>query len=157
MKTTKEELEFLEQSNFIEGEYSSEALDDAVEAWKYAKGVRIPDWYCTLGIHERLMKRLNPEIAGVKRKCNVWVGGRKCPNAGQINRLISHWESDHSNAKTEEEIKEAHVAWEKIHPFEDGNGRTGRIIMNIQRLNNGLPILVIHQGEEQTDYYQWFK
>ena len=54
-------------------------------------------------------------------------------------------------------IKDWHIQFEHIHPFEDGNGRVGRILMNLQLLNEGLPILVIHQGEEQKRYYKWFK
>ncbi len=53
--------------------------------------------------------------------------------------------------------KMLHVEYERIHPFVDGNGRTGRMFMNWWRMKNGLPVLVIHEGEEQMDYYQWFK
>ena len=53
--------------------------------------------------------------------------------------------------------KTLHVKYEKIHPFVDGNGRTGRIFMNWWRIKNNLPILVIHEGKEQMDYYKWFK
>jgi hypothetical protein len=54
-------------------------------------------------------------------------------------------------------IKQWHINFEGIHPFEDGNGRIGRILMNLQRLSVGLPILIIHEGEEQFEYYKWFK
>ena len=57
----------------------------------------------------------------------------------------------------EETIEQDHIWFEKIHPFEDGNGRTGRILMNIQRLNAGLPLLIIHEGKEQMEYYKWFQ
>jgi len=114
---TDEELEFLEHSNYIELEYGAVALEDAVEAWNFAVLEKHPNWETTLGIHKRLMRSLAPSIAGQKRNCDVEVGGRKCPNAGQIMRLIMQWETDHMNAKTEEEIKAAHVVWEKIHPF----------------------------------------
>ena len=44
-----------------------------------------------------------------------------------------------------------------IHPFEDGNGRVGRILMNLQMLKLKLPIMVIHEGREQQSYYRWFR
>jgi Fic family protein len=48
------------------------------------------------------------------------------------------------------------VAFERIHPFRDGNGRVGRIIMNAQRLQAGLPILIIPASERRL-YYEWFR
>ena len=51
--------------------------------------------------------------------------------------------------------KASHIAYERIHPFIDGNGRTGRMFMNWQRLKAGLPILVIKEKEKQ-EYYKWF-
>jgi len=53
-------------------------------------------------------------------------------------------------------IKEQHIAFETIHPYEDGNGRMGRLILNWQRVHCGLPILVIKDSEKNL-YYQWFE
>ena len=68
LRITKEELEFLEESNKIEREYSKIALEDAITAWKYAKkyskiiGKKYSYRKFTiefiLRIHKRLMKRL---------------------------------------------------------------------------------------------------
>ena len=42
-----------------------------------------------------------------------------------------------------------HIEFERIHPFEDGNGRTGRIILNKHLLDNGLaPIFITPQMRE---------
>ena len=49
-----------------------------------------------------------------------------------------------------------HVMFEKTHPFIDFNGRTGRILWNIHRHLLGLPIKIIHEGEEQMEYYKLF-
>lgn len=45
-----------------------------------------------------------------------------------------------------------HVKFENIHPFADGNGRTGRITMNYFLVLNGHPPITIHQ-EDRKDYY----
>jgi len=49
-----------------------------------------------------------------------------------------------------------HIHFEKIHPFVDGNGRMGRILMNWQRVKVGLQPLIIWASERQA-YYAWFK
>ena len=45
-----------------------------------------------------------------------------------------------------------HVKFENIHPFADGNGRTGRLTMNYFLVMNGHPPVTIHQ-EDRKDYY----
>lgn len=158
MIITKEESKFLEESNAIEREYSPQALRDAEQAWMMAKICMDEPTSIDyiLAIHRRLMKRLNPEIAGNIRDCRVKIGGKiKWNDKEEIKeelRLLCK-----IIPKYEEEIKQWHIQFENIHPFIDGNGRVGRILMNIQRLKIGLPILIIHEGKEQMEYYKWFK
>ena len=45
-----------------------------------------------------------------------------------------------------------HVKFENIHPFADGNGRTGRLTMNYYLVLNGHPPVTIHQ-EDRKEYY----
>ena len=45
-----------------------------------------------------------------------------------------------------------HVKFEIIHPFADGNGRTGRITMNYFLVQNGHPPITIHQ-EDRRAYF----
>lgn len=156
VKLTTEELKFLKESNAIEREYSRKALTDAIKAWKFAKEQKRLDLQEILKIHQILMQRLRPGIAGKIRNCVVYIGGER---KDQSNREIK--ESLYSiclvNPNTEKTIKKWHVAFEAIHPFEDGNGRVGRIIMNWQRLKAKLPLLIIHEGKEQEQYYGWFR
>ena len=46
-----------------------------------------------------------------------------------------------------------HCKFEKIHPFADGNGRTGRILMNYILLKNDFPPVTIHE-EDRKEYYK---
>ena len=173
MKTlTKKEIDFLRESNAIEGEYSSEALTDSMTAWEYAKKKDI-SIKAILYIHRILMRHLNPRIAGKIRDVDVWVGGRKgynpkiikdelnilCEKSNNLRLVTGNSLSTEKRERDYKElwIKNWHIEFEKIHPFEDGNGRTGRILMNLQRLKLGLPLLIIHEGKEQIGYYRWFK
>lgn len=158
--------EFLINSNLIEGENTIEALEDAHDAWEYAISLKKINLAELLEIHRLLMHRLNPRIAGKIREVDVWVGGRRGANPTQIKRKLEEFfqvfpmevfgRLDLENRKSDAS-KFQHIQFEEIHPFEDSNGRTGRILYNWQRLKYGLPIHVIHQGTEQYEYYKWFK
>jgi len=160
MKTSKQEIEFLRESNAIEGEYSNEAMKGAINAWTYANKKRFKN--PTVGyiekIHKELMTPLKPEIAGKIRSCGVTIGGKlkKKTSPYIISEQLREWLEKYWNVEKEELIKEAHVAFEEIHPFVDGNGRTGRILFNVMRFNTGYPIMIIKESERQ-DYYNWFK
>ena len=162
-------IEMLRESNAIEREYTDEALEDAIEAWKYA--VRYYGHLTTkyvLKIHKLLCRRLRPDIAGKWRTCDVYIGGERkiFISEAEIINQVKTWINDWDSLKkpiekmTKEELEKhaikAHVHFEGIHPFEDGNGRTGRILYQIHRLRLGLPINIIHEGDEQWAYYRWF-
>ena len=150
--------EFLRESNEIEGEYTETAFQDAFAAWVFATTRLGLTLELVVEIHEILMKRLNPRIAGRFRKVGVSVGGRVCPNPDEVYGLMLRWVQTHKNFQdyTEEEIMKAHIGYEWIHAFEDSNGRSGRIILNWMRLRAGLPILVIKNSEKQ-EYYKLFE
>tara|TARA_Y100000310_G_C20569082_1_gene757056 strand:+ start:158 stop:655 length:498 start_codon:yes stop_codon:yes gene_type:complete len=152
--------EFLKESNYIEKEYSGQAFVDAMVAWDYAfDGREDINLKYVLGIHGFLLENLWPEIAGKVRKGGVKIGGRKYERKPKkvLEGEIKDWIKSCEGMTCEEDVRQAHIRFEHMHPFRDGNGRVGRILMNVQRLNLGLDLLVIHEGWEQSNYYRWFK
>lgn len=155
--------DFIWESNAIESEYSHLAFRDAMRAWKYTERLKQIKLGNVKEIHRILMTRLRPDIAGKWRTCDVWIGG-KLKNFRSveliihmvINFCVSLSKVNHKE-KPDEWAKHMHVLFENIHPFEDGNGRVGRILWQWHRLNMNLPIEIIHTGKEQTKYYKWFK
>jgi len=158
MKTdTTTVLEFLRQSNNIEGVWDDDSLMQAWKAWEYLSEAQILTPKRIMKTHEILMihQDLDSHLIGVFRSEPVWVGGREGEPFENIPFAISAWCETTNKSKTEEEIQRDHVDYEIIHPFIDGNGRTGRLFMNWQRVKNDLPILVIKESEKRA-YYDWF-
>ena len=165
----KEIKEFLVESNAIEGVYDDVSLEQATEAWEFMMEQDVLSSSVILKMHKILMlhQDLRPNEKGYFRKVDVFIGGKKAINPilvdESVDLLVMNMNDIVQNGKKESEIfleritKDHHVIYEMIHPFVDGNGRTGRMIMNWQRLKVGLPILIIHEGEEQMEYYKWFK
>jgi Fic family protein len=160
----KNVLKFLKQSNYIESEYTQTALNDAIEAWNYVKSETRLSHRLIREVHFLLMREIAPYIAGMYREKPVRIAGRECPHPSHVHSLIDKWVQKANVISLETldpeimwaKIKYLHVEFERIHPFADGNGRVGRILMNWQRKSANLPILIIHQGEEQQEYYKWF-
>lgn len=150
-------VEFIVESNAIEREYSSVAFHASYKAWEYLmqQSLEKLDMTRIEIAHYILMEPLVSAIAGIFRDGEVTVGTEFVTPSYQIREKLKRLMS--FTPKTEDDIKKWHVMFEDIHPFWDGNGRCGRLIMNWQRIKNNLPILVIHEGEEQMDYYKWFK
>ena len=65
---------------------------------------------------------------------------------------VEYWIKKYSNVKTIYDIAHAHEHFEHIHPFGDGNGRVGRLIMAHQFIKNGmLPPMI--DGHNKALYY----
>ena len=65
--------------------------------------------------------------------------------ADEMDKLIDWYKNNKSRIHPLKLVAEFHARFEKIHPFEDGNGRTGRVLLNAMLLNNGYPPLIIRK------------
>lgn len=155
---TPQELTFLKESNAIEGVYDDDSLKQAVFAWEYLKKERELTPGVVLKTHKILMlnQRLRPDEKGYFRKCQVYVGGREGLEWPFIPGFIEAWCAASMTLATIITPVDLHIAYEKIHPFVDGNGRTGRMFLNWTRLKITEEPLLIIKASERQDYYQWF-
>lgn len=66
----------------------------------------------------------------------------------EMDELLEWYRSQDKNLKT---LAEFHARYESIHPFQDGNGRTGRMIMFRESLKNSdiLPFIVLDENRSQ--------
>ena len=93
-------------------------------------------------------------VGGYKRLPNE-VGGRKTTLPEDVAREIRRLFDAHSprSAHSLEEIVDFHVSFERIHPFQDGNGRVGRLIMFKECLANGIVPFII-ADDMKAFYYR---
>ncbi len=160
MKTNKMKKvkEFLKESNAIEDVWDEDSLKQAIYAWEYLEKQKEMSCSVVLKTHKILMlhQDLHPDEKGYFRKQRVWIGDREGMQWYDIPFLILQWCKEVNQSKTWKEIKRDHIRFEKIHPFIDGNGRSGRLLMLWQRIKCGLPVKVIWE-KDKLEYYNWFE
>lgn len=111
-------------------------------------------------IHSLLIGGINDDIAGRFRKENeyVRVGKHVAPAPEHVLRMIEtllyEYKSDHST-NIFSKIAHFHLQFENIHPFVDGNGRIGRVLVNLQLQEFGYPNIIIRDKEKYL-YYKTF-
>lgn len=111
-------------------------------------------------LHQLLIGGIDDKIAGRFRKFGeyVRVGTHVAPAPEKIERLIDEtvavYTSDLSSYFLDK-IAKFHLDFENVHPFNDGNGRIGRILICYQLLRLGFPMIIIRDREKQ-EYYKTF-
>jgi Fic family protein len=72
----------------------------------------------------------------------------------QMEQLILKYE-EMSSRHIVERVSIFHLEFEAIHPFIDGNGRTGRLLLNLELMKEGFPPINIKFGDRKR-YYECF-
>ena len=140
--------------------------------WVYGHGIRPGDWTAgelislaelrhihTLAMgpawdvapHPRATEREGP---GSFREHDIeeFPGGMKPPPWPEVPVLIRDWIShaqtlaDKDEPPLPEQLAFFHARFEQVHPFLDGNGRTGRLVLNLLLIRLGYPPAVIYKG-----------
>ncbi len=110
-------------------------------------------------IHSLILKNIDDANSGVYRTINVIISGaeHKPPQGFEVPAKMEHFIKEYQVKKEIfhpiELASFVHVEFVGIHPFIDGNGRTARIIMNLELIKAGFPPVVI-PVENRLEYYQ---
>ena len=111
-------------------------------------------------LHRMLIGGIDDRIAGRFRRQGeyVRVGAHIAPAPEHVERMMENvlltYSSD-LDSYCIDKIARFHLDFETIHPFCDGNGRIGRVIIDFQLLRLGLPRLIIRNSDKER-YYQAF-
>ena len=102
-----------------------------------------------LAMHAALLERSNPDIAGRWRDQQVWIGGGDlgphgaafvAPRHERVPAAVADLVAfvDRDDVPVVAHAALAHAQFETIHPFPDGNGRTGRALLHAHMRAKGL-------------------
>lgn len=114
-----------------------------------------------LDLHKVLLAGIKDEWAGRFRSGKEWVrvGAHVGANPDFVEHLVNQLVDDYNEKDTQdfiENISWFHAEFETIHPFNDGNGRLGRVLINQQLGLLGLPPVIIPNKGKHTSYYPAF-
>ena len=115
---------------------------------------------------ERLIKKINETInRDIKdtegyRTVQVFIQGSEHipPEPEKIPNLMNYYVYNYNHDEQDifKKIAKYHIEFERIHPFEDGNGRTGRLLINYELLKHNLQPVVIAK-EDRIKYFEFLR
>ncbi len=167
-RLTHDQTRYIFETNTI-GIYNETVnVDDIVETANHFRCIDLIIDLANYRLSESLIKQLHFLLkSGTSDSRKAWfavgdykrieneVGGRETTKpalvAGELRRLLNDYNA--SKNKTLEEIIEFHYEFEKIHPFQDGNGRIGRLIMFKECLRNGITPFIIENDLKEYYYH----
>ncbi len=106
--------------------------------------------------HDELFSQTESDQAGVFRKYDVGVYGGKTEYVlgsdveEEVKKLLKWYNKNKTKMNPVELAARFHKRFELIHPFGNGNGRIGRLLMNFILYKNGFPMLDIEPKEKMS-------
>ena len=106
----------------------------------------------------QINKGITERFSEYRKKDKVITGARLKPPSGIFvgdwMELYLDWTKENLDKEDiVRAISRQHILFESIHPFEDGNGRSGRIILNYLLISKGLPPIIIKGDEKDRRLY----
>ncbi len=106
--------------------------------------------------HKDIFSDTKEDIAGKYRAYLVRVGSYLAPDWQEVKKmmknLIEFINKNLDKLNPVELVARAHYKFEKIHPFGDGNGRIGRLLMNQILWHNKYPMIIIEYKKRRSYY-----
>lgn len=110
-------------------------------------------------IHGLILKNIDDKNAGVWRSVNVTIAGAEhlpteflqVPH--EMDQFVGWYEQKAGLVHPVELAARVHCDFVKIHPFVDGNGRTARLLMNLELMKAGFPAIVLPLSR-RLEYYE---
>ena len=147
--------EHIRESNLIESVTDEWEIQQSLEAWDYLIARKSMRLMPILKTHYLIGINLMPKSwLGELRSVYVEVGQRTCPSPESVPYILDMWIEKMQNLE-KIDPKTAHIDFEHIHPFRDGNGRTGRMLMWWHEIQLGLEPTII-KYDDRYEYYKWF-
>lgn len=109
--------------------------------------------------HNEIFQETKSDIAGRFREYLVRVGSYVAPDWQDVKplmkKLIEFINKEYKTMNPVELAGRAHYIFESVHPFGDGNGRIGRLIINYILWHAGYPMIII-EYKKRSSYYKAF-
>lgn len=170
-RLTHDQTRYIFETNTIGFENEAVNVDDVIETANHFKCIDMVIDQATATLSEKLIKELHATLkTGTSDSRLDWfnVGDyKKLPNevggtsttlpedvADSMRKLLNEYNS--VKTKTFDDIVAFHAAFEKIHPFQDGNGRVGRLILFKECLKHNIVPFII-EDDLKLFYYRGLK
>lgn len=167
-KLTHDQTRYIFETNTIGVENDALNIDDIIETANHFKCIDMVIDNATYRLTEKFIKELHFTLksgtsdsrkdwfnVGEYKKLPNEVGGKETAKpedtANKIKTILKDY--NQKDEHTLEEIIDFHYRFETIHPFQDGNGRVGRLIMFMECLKNNIVPFIIDE-ELKMFYYR---
>ena len=166
-KLTHDQTRYIFETNTIGAENDALNVDDIIETANHFKCIDMVIDNATYRLTEKFIKELHFTLkSGTSDSRKDWfnvgdykklpneVGGKETAKpedtANKINTILKDY--NQKDEHTLEEIIDFHYRFETIHPFQDGNGRVGRLIMFKECLKNNIVPFIIDDSLKMFYY-----
>lgn len=170
-RLTHDETRYIFETNTIGASDRSVNVDDIVETVNHFKCIDMVIDNASHMLSESFIKQLHATLkrgtadsrmdwfaVGEYKKLPNEVGGMDttAPEnvAGEMRKLLAEYNADRTRSM--DDLLDFHYRFERIHPFQDGNGRVGRLILFKECLRNNIVPFII-DDEVKLFYYRGLK